>query len=551
MNPVNSVIAAKTGIYAVDTLMRIDGFADAIDRKTARIWQQILRLLSADPMPVDFRPRLAELLTQVQNVCAHGVRDALRDTVHRARTRTAWMLASSLPIEYLTLAIAGKRTNPYGRVRVTEGRRATAAERAQIEAQLLPVESQEEIDRIVYAPSGRTTWQQRMAMLTGLAHPETVAQVIALARAQGETAGQMAQRLLPIVQNNRVSARRIARTESARCSTEASMQTYENMGELIIGYQINAHMDWRTRPHHAARNGTIYYRQPTAGQLSMLHMPRPPIEEDGTVAHNCRCYLSPVLTPAEHVESDPSLKALFTDQRHDIIPDPQTYENWFAQATEQERRWAVGARRLRAATQRLEPGEPLRWATMISPTTGQLLPAETIRHETPRRREERIAVVNNVIAERTALHRQISRFGYLAGPETFRPTMPAIPREPGPMTYRPVRLATQQRPTAATSVPKPPATKPRPQTPELPIPKATKAKPTKATTTPTNFDISTIARFETPGGVIQPKAQPMEPEQPKTPKKPGKDQRKLKPIKRPAKRKKTAREIKKSKGRRS
>ncbi|NDD55722.1 hypothetical protein EBZ39_17970, partial [bacterium] len=339
---------------------------------------------------------------------------SLRDTVRRARLRAAQSLTSALPIEYLTLALQGRKIDANQRQRVTEGRRATRAERARIEAQLLPVESQEEIDRIVYAPSGQTTWQQRMQAQTGLASPASVAAVIATSRAQGETAGQMAQRLLPIVQGNRVSARRIARTESARCSTESSMQTYENMGDLVIGYQINATMDWRVRPHHAARNGTIYYRTPRPGQESMLHMPRPPIEEDGTVAYNCRCYLSPVLTPADHIENNPDLKALFTDQRNDIIPDPQTYEQWFAQASDRERRWAVGTRRLRAAERRLEPGESLTWASMINPRTGQLLPTETIIRETPRRRETRIAVVSDIIAERSELHRQITKFGYLA-----------------------------------------------------------------------------------------------------------------------------------------
>lgn len=518
MNPINSVLSARTGIYAVDTLQRIDGYADTIDRRTEKVWREILHLLSADPIPTSFQFQLANLLGQIQAICFDGVRDSLRDTVRRARLRAAQSLTSALPIEYLTLALQGRKIDANQRQRVTEGRRATRAERARIEAQLLPVESQEEIDRIVYAPSGQTTWQQRMQAQTGLASPASVAAVIATSRAQGETAGQMAQRLLPIVQGNRVSARRIARTESARCSTESAMQTYENMGDLVIGYQINATMDWRVRPHHAARNGTIYYRTPRPGQESMLHMPRPPIEEDGTVAYNCRCYLSPVLTPADHIENNPDLKTLFTDQRNDIIPDPQTYEQWFAQASDRERRWAVGTRRLRAAERRLEPGESLTWASMINPRTGQLLPTETIQRETPRRRETRIAVVADIIAERSELHRQITKFGYLA-PEPKQPTtLKPVPSSPPGMPPASVQPITKLN--VPVTVPQPPKHKPVPQTPPLIVP-------------------ASIEKLKEPRM-----------EEPKKPKKPGKIQKKLKPIKRPAKKGKTAREIKNAKRKR-
>jgi hypothetical protein len=242
------------------------------------------------------------------------------------------------------------------------------------------------------------------------------------------------------------------------------------------------------------------------------------MEEDGTVAYNCRCYLSPVLTPADHIENNPDLKALFTDQRNDIIPDPQTYEQWFAQASDRERRWAVGTRRLRAAERRLEPGEPLTWASMINPRTGQLLPTETIVRETPRRRETRMAVVADIVAERSELHRQITKFGYLA-PEPKQPTTLAPIGSPPP-GMPPATMQPVIRIDAPTIPPAPPKTKPKPATPSLII----------------------------PASIEKPKERRVE-EKPKKPKRAKKIQKKLKPIKRPTKKKKTARDIKKGKRR--
>lgn len=473
MNHLSSVMAAKTGIHAVDTVVRIDRQADKIDRQTEKIWRKILAIISLSPMSSDMQRQITLLLREIQSVAMAGVADALRDAVQRSRLRTAATLADKVPIEYLSLAMASEKNNAIARTRIAEGRRATPAERRRIEAQLLPDEDEETVDRIVYSPSGQTTWQQRMAQQTSLASPESVAQDVTMGMLRGETPGQLARRMAPTVQNVRTTARRVARTESTRCSTEANLEIYENLGDIIIGYQINATMDWRVRPHHAARNGTIYYRNPRPGQESMLRMPRPPIEEDGTVAHNCRCNLSPVFQPAEHIENDPALRALFTDRQGDIIPDPATYEEWFAQAPPSERRWAVGARRLRAAQDRLEPGEQLTWASVIDPRTGQLLNHDTIANETSRRRRARIAAVDEIVAERANLAQQVATFGYIP-PEQPPPDAIVIgPMPPmAPPGMPPVSVQPTSYPRADHRIPAPPAKTPPPATPTLPEPKA-------------------------------------------------------------------------------
>lgn len=146
-----------------------------------------------------------------------------------------------------------------------------------------------------------------------------------------------------------------------RIAHETRMQAYEELGEMVIGYQIHATMDARVRPHHAARSGTIYYKKPGPGQLGTNKMPRPPLEEDGTVAHNCRCWLTPVLEVQKQIEEDPAAKAVFTNARDELIPNPAVYTDWFDRADEGDKRRVVGARRLAIVRDRLKPGEKLGW----------------------------------------------------------------------------------------------------------------------------------------------------------------------------------------------
>lgn len=435
MNHVSSVISAKTGISRVQSLVRSDKAADDIDKKTAAIWRKIRALLSASPMNPDAQRQLTILLTDINRVAFDGIRDALRSEVRSSRLRTASDLVKAVPVEYLSLAVAGKRTDASARIilpsSISEGRRATPAEREQIEAMLLPAEDEQEVDRIVYQPVGGITWQQRMAGQTSLAPPPAVAAQVAMAMLQGESVDQLTARLEPVVQGVRNSARRIARTEMMRASNEATIDMYEALGPMVIGYQIHAILDWRVRPHHAARHGTIYYRNPKPGQPSMTNMPRPPIEEDGSIAYNCRCTLSAVFMPAKHIEDDPALKALFVAKDGDLIPDPRTYDRWFASASEQERRWAVGSRRLQAAARKLEPGETLQWSHVVNPSTGTLLPHQAISAEQPAVRAERIQQVNSVIAQRAELHRKVMVYGYLP-PEPEQPMPKAIILKPKP-----------------------------------------------------------------------------------------------------------------------
>lgn len=158
---------------------------------------------------------------------------------------------------------------------------------------LLPAFSQTDLRRAVYSGD----WRARLATQTKLAAPESIAATIASGVQQGIHPYKLAAQVKPLVQDVGTTARRIARHETIRAAHDLQLQQWESIGpELVIGYQVHAIIDERTRPEHRHRNGFEYFRSPTGEQRGFDKMPRPPHEADGSVAFNCRCYLTPILS---------------------------------------------------------------------------------------------------------------------------------------------------------------------------------------------------------------------------------------------------------------
>jgi len=420
------------GVNQARTLAHADAVADGIDAKVVRLWKRALRLIALKPLPVDARTQLGAILREIQTLTVKGLDAGLRQIAKRAHAAAREEVLAEAPRAVIATALTLAAP---ARPDLTEARRLNPEQRAQVEAQLFPALDHDETTAIIARPTNGLTWQARIAAQSALAPPEQLANIVIQGISQGQTIQAMAQTMLPAVQGVRTSARRVARTEGMRVAHEARMDCYSGLGDLVAGYQIHATMDWRVRPHHAARNGTVYYVRPKPGQQSTTHMPRPPLEEDGTVAHNCRCYLTPVLDVDPDIENNPAARALFTDNDHKLVQDPNVYSDWFANASDQERRWAVGARRLSAITAGLPAGQAPTWAHFIDPTTGQLLQLERLTAETPARREARMARVAEVLAERERLARQVQRFGYLTAEDGGEPLPTADLTPPAPHPY--------------------------------------------------------------------------------------------------------------------
>jgi SPP1 gp7 family putative phage head morphogenesis protein len=130
--------------------------------------------------------------------------------------------------------------------------------------------------------------------LTKLFDVDRTAAVVWQGIADGKDRRWIAKELAKVLDGDMVAARRTARTEGLRVATQVHLQTAEQIPDLVIGYQIHATLDSRTRPEHAARHGEIYYRNPGPGQKGFNEMPQPPIDPGGVLAYNCRCFLAPV-----------------------------------------------------------------------------------------------------------------------------------------------------------------------------------------------------------------------------------------------------------------
>ncbi len=131
--------------------------------------------------------------------------------------------------------------------------------------------------------------------LTTLINPDDAAAQVYAGISRGWDRRAIAKDLERIFGGFEVSARRIARTQGLAVATQTQLAASESIPDEVIGYEISAVLDERTRPEHRKRDGTRYYRHPKAGQKGFDVMPQPPVDPGGKLAHNCRCFLIPLI----------------------------------------------------------------------------------------------------------------------------------------------------------------------------------------------------------------------------------------------------------------
>lgn len=399
----NQRLAAHAGVRQVEAVLRADAAAEAADRAVRAFWRRVLpltRLAPHEAHGAGVRAGwLLALLRQEATLAVGWKLLTLAQDTYRQAAKTA---AQVLPLDALAAAVV---MNARGGLR----------EDVTVADLLAPIRdheySREELAGLIFDPPTdefaraiiyATGWQDRIASGTKLGQPEKIAAVLAGGIAAGRTRQELVRDLTPLVDGVRSSARRIARTEGLRVATEAQLAAHQQFGDLVIGYQIHATLDENTRPEHAARNGTVYWVRPKAGQFGLDAMPRPPREPDGTTAWNCRCYLTPVLAnPGTTLPHDASLE-----------PDPATYSEWFGRADERRRRLAVGTRRY-GLVQDLVGRAPT-WADFLDPDTGRLLTQAELRAESEAARLARVERARKLIAERGLDLRRASQAGTLS-----------------------------------------------------------------------------------------------------------------------------------------
>lgn len=186
----------------------------------------------------------------------------------------------------------------------------------------------------------------------------------------------------------RNNAYTIARTAISGMAGKTGKAAYEALPRDLIGFQVHGILDDRIRPAHRARNGTIYYKKPQYENPGLDQMPNPPLEADGSIAYNCRCWLTPIMS----LDSNK-----FYDFKGRLIPNAKIFDEWFSTSSKDKQILAIGVRRYSAAVKRLKKGEKLKWEQLLDPVTGMLLDEKSIKSESPQKRTARIKKAKKII----------------------------------------------------------------------------------------------------------------------------------------------------------
>lgn len=443
---VNSRLAGRYGTRQVELLGHADAVTEAVDVLIGRAWRKLLAALRKDEtggnysnshsippqalatleeLPGLLRQQLGSYLTQLAGWAHETAADALTATVPVAYLRAAAgvpltearQLREDLPADQppgaIELGYGSDRDFEFADLLapLRSGELPDSEARTLFGALLFPAPPADRVARIVYGDSVSGSWQDRLAKVTRLASPELLAPLIANSFAAGESHRDLAKALLPVIGGIKSDARRIARTEAMRVAHAVQAQAQAPLDDLTIGYQVHATLDQNTRPEHRHRNGTIYYREPAGGQLGLDRMPHPPLEADGSVAWNCRCWTSPVLSPPGHILASPQAMETFHRGAALAVPDPAVFADWFAGAPERLQRLAVGSRRYSAVRDKL--GATPGYHHFVSPDTGHLLSTEVLKTEPARSRQRRVRLLGRLARRRQEDLARVATYGFL------------------------------------------------------------------------------------------------------------------------------------------
>lgn len=351
-------LAGHVHARQLEAELRVTAAANAVDRAVGGVWRSFLRIVTARKDAARFNN--GPVIRSVYSSLTSLLPEIVQTMTRHLTSLSSWGLRSAaanlvrtLPAEWLGAAVVGRiqrePRNFGGRLAENDGlfrnwndvgqdlceadepgfiqlalnalRRLQSTDPAeplrppdqltgdqakQLFASLLfqpPTEKQ--VNRLLNTVLQGQTWYQALNGATRWAgfDARQAAQTVARGYAAGKSAREIATDVRPMLDGVRYRARRLARTYGMAIAHDSQMQAHAAVDDLIIGYKIIATLDSKTRPEHRKRNGTIYYKQPKAGQKGLDQMPDPPREADGTLAWNCRCILSPVLSAPPNLSS--------------------------------------------------------------------------------------------------------------------------------------------------------------------------------------------------------------------------------------------------------
>lgn len=425
-----SRLAAKAGTRQMSLLVHADAAADQIGRAVGMEFERLFAAMHEHPLAYVHNLRIADdMLSRLPLQIWHTLRTAMANLFTWQHDQAADAMLQTLPRPYLRAAMSRRMGLKESAARLMEhGPVAFGFDQGGFTTQaptLPPADEEEQWRRFLFpAPAAddvRAFLDQILPPpqpIIGTEQngrsPSSLAGDIAARYGAGQSTAEISRAIRPFFDGSASRAERMARTAGAFIGSNRNLATSQALGDLIIGYQVHSVGGENARHSHALRSGTIYYREPKAGQWGMDVMPTPPqdtqrgphddMQAPHGLCYNCRCWLSPVLAPLPAMQS-----AAFVDNAHQLIPDPAHFSDWFDQAGEPARRKAAGARRLFAVADLL--GRPVTWADMVDPATGNLLPIDVLKAESESERAARRAKVQAAISVNRALVRRVAAFG--------------------------------------------------------------------------------------------------------------------------------------------
>lgn len=326
-----------------DSITIAEHAAERIDERLGMRWLEIIRLLrTSTTNPVTDQARARNVLNNLIHDVEREVDAALRATAATARRTTARSFLTTLPEEIRDNVVVG-------------GLREAKTPKRRLKKRTIAPLTEHELRKIITRGGYATRLRRWSARLT---RADKVARILAEGLAQDRDPNDIAREIAPFVKEYVDAAKRLLRTESSRIHNEVLEHTFDQYSDIIVGYQIIAILDDRTRPHHATRHGKVYFVHKAPYASDRPELPDEP---------NCRCTYTVLLRDGLRRPGVP-------------LPSSRTYSAWFDRQAVATKQRIVGKRRWAEVKSKISRPS---WNDFINPSTGKLIRLETLERKTP------------------------------------------------------------------------------------------------------------------------------------------------------------------------
>lgn len=313
---------------------------DRIDEVLGMRWIQLLGIIRTPSSYPNNVVRARDVVNGLIDEIERIADQTLNETAFTARRTTRRAFFDSLPEELQENQVIG-------------GLLEARAPKRRLKKRTVKPLTENEVLKIVR--SGRYGERLRRWANT-LTRADKVARILAQGIANELSPNEIAASVAPYVKNYVDAAKRIVKTESARIHNEVLENTFLQYDDLIVGYQIIAVLDARTRPHHATRHGKIFYtyKAPYASD-------RPTLPDEP----NCRCTYTVLLRDGVRGHGIPA-------------PSTRLYSTWFDRQSIATKQKIVGKARWNAVREKISNPS---WNDFINPSTGRLIKTDTLERK--------------------------------------------------------------------------------------------------------------------------------------------------------------------------